>query len=84
MEVRSDAKKGPQVLSPAAVVDRVATQLHAAQPEWLHQLTEEPGRFADLEVSVHQTFQQLADQLVASLLAQATEHSPAVEAAKKN
>jgi hypothetical protein len=83
MEVRADSKKGPQVFAPAAVVDQLAGQLRVAQPEWLRQLTEEPGRFADLEVAVHQAFQQHADQLVASLLAQATQHAPALEAAKK-
>jgi len=34
-------------------------------------------------VTVHQTFQQLADQLVASLLAQATQQSSALQAAQK-
>jgi hypothetical protein len=51
-------------------------------PSWVS-ATEEPSRFADLEVTVHQTFQQLADQLVASLLAQATQQSPALQAAQK-
>lgn len=83
MEVRVDGKTGAKVLAPAAMVDHLAAQLRAAQPAWLRQLSEEPGRFADLEVAVHQAFQQHADQLVASLLAQATQNSPALEAAKK-
>jgi hypothetical protein len=83
MEVRVDSKQGPKVLAPAAMVDHLAAQLRLAQPEWLRQLAAEPGRFADLEVAVHQAFQQHADQLVASLLAQATQQSPALDAAKK-
>ena len=65
MEVRSHSQVGPKVLSPAALVDEVAKQLRSAQPHWLRQLREQPDRFAELEGSVHHTFQQLADQLVA-------------------
>jgi len=83
MEVRSESKAGPQVSSPSELVDGLATQLRTLKQTWLRQLTEEPSRFADLEVTVHQTFQQLADQLVASLLAQATQQSPALQAAQK-
>ena len=83
MEVRSESQAGPQVPSPSQLVDGLATQLRTQQQTWLRQLTEEPNRFADLEVTVHQTFQHLADQLVASLLAQATQPSPAWQAAQK-
>ena len=83
MEVRTESKAGPHVPSPSELVDGLATQLRTQQQTWLRQLTEEPSRFADLEVTVHQTFQQLADQLVASLLAQATQQSPALQAAQK-
>ncbi len=83
MEVRSNSKVGPKLVSPLAMVDTVAAELRAAQSQWLRELREQPERFAELEVSVHQTFQQLADQLVASLLAQATHASPALQAAKK-
>jgi hypothetical protein len=83
MEVRHDSKVGPPVLAPDALLDRVATQLRADHKDWLRQLAAEPGRFADVEQTVHQAFQQLADQLVASLLAQATQQSPALAAAKK-
>jgi hypothetical protein len=83
MDVRSDSKVGPEVVSPNLLVDVLAAELRAAQPQWLRQLREQPERFAALEVSVHQTFQRLADHLVASLLVQATQDSPALEAAKK-
>ncbi len=83
MEVRSNSKMGPEVVCPITAVDELAAQLRAAQPQWLRQLREQPERFAELELAVHQALQQLADQLVASLLAQATQESPALEAAKK-
>jgi len=83
MDVRCDSKVGPPILSPAEMVEQVATQLRSAQSQWFRQLAEEPGRFAELEVAVHQAFQRHADQVVASLLAQASQHSPALDAAKK-
>jgi hypothetical protein len=83
MEVRIDGKEGKSVSSPAQLVDHLAAQLREQQQKWLEQLRREPGRFADLEVAVHHTFQQLADQLMASLLAKATQLSPALEAGKK-
>jgi hypothetical protein len=83
MEVRSNSKGGPQVACPTALVNELAAQVRAAQAQWLRQLRAQPERFADLEVSIHQTFQSWADQLVAGLLAQATQDAPALEAAKK-
>jgi len=47
------------------------------------QLQAQPGSFTDLEKRVHQTFQQMADQLVAGLLAQATAPAEFADAAKK-
>jgi hypothetical protein len=83
MQIRSGGKTGPQVASPPAVVEAIAEQLRSRQSVWLQQLTEQPERFADLEVRVHQAFQQLADQLVAGLLAQASQQSSALDAAQK-
>ena len=83
MQVRSGGKTGPQVPTPPAVVEAIADQLRNQQSAWLQQLTEQPERFADLEVRVHHTFQQLADQLVAGLLAQASQQSSALEATQK-
>jgi hypothetical protein len=83
MEVRIDGKDGKPVSSPTQLVDNLAEQLRTQQQKWLEQLSAEPGRFADLEIAVHHTFQELADQLVASLLAKATQQSPALEAEKK-
>jgi hypothetical protein len=83
MKVRIEGKHGKPVPPPSQLIDQLASQLHIEQQGWLRQLAEDPRRFADLEVSVHHTFQQLAAQLVASLLAQASQQSPALEAAQK-
>lgn len=83
MEVRIDSKEGKPIASPGQLVDNLAEQLRLQQQKWLDQFSADPHRFADLEVAVHHTFQQWADQLVASLLAQATQQSPALQAAKK-
>ncbi len=41
--------------------------------QWVAQLRGEPAQFADLEArKIHRTFQELADQVVAGVLAQAT------------
>ena len=83
MEVRIDSKDGERVPPPSQLIDRLAIQLRSEQRAWLRQLVEDPRRFADLELSVHDTFQQLAAQVVANLLAQASQQSSALEAAKK-
>ena len=83
MDVRIESKDGNPVPPPSQLIDQLASQLRSDQIAWLRQLAADPGRFADLEVSVHHTFQQLAAQFVASLLAQASQQSPALEAAKK-
>jgi hypothetical protein len=83
MEVRIESKDGKPVAPPSQLLDQIACQLHAQQQAWLRQLADRPSSFAELEVTVHHTFQHLAAQLVASLLAQASQQSPTLEAAKK-
>ena len=51
--------------------------------ERLQALQQDPGSFADLEKAVHHAFQQMADQLVAGLLAQATQPEDFAQVAKK-
>ena len=72
MEVRVEGRTGPVVKSVDEVLQQVQEQLQAQRGQWLAQLRAEPGKFADLEARIHQTFQGLADQVVAGVLAQVT------------
>ena len=45
--------------------------MHLKQP-WLERLNRDPASFAQIEVEIHDSFRRLADQMTASLLAEAT------------
>jgi len=83
MEVRMESKKGAAVKGIDPVLAAIHNRLHSHPQEWLRTLTENPGSFVDLEKTVHQAFQQMADQLVAGLLAEATRGDDLAQTAKK-
>ena len=83
MEVRVKGRTGPVVKSVDEVLRQVQEQLQAQRGQWLAQLRAEPGKFADLEARIHQTFQGLADQVVAGVLAQVTAADDFAQDAKK-
>jgi hypothetical protein len=83
MEVRVEGKCGPLVKNVDEVLRQVQQQLRNQQAEWVSQLRDHPARFADLEARIHQTFQGLADQVVASVLAQVTAADDFAQDAKK-
>jgi hypothetical protein len=83
MRVRFDSHAGPDVPQPERIVQEIRDQLAAQQKVWSEQLGRDPASFAELEPQVHQAFQQLADRLVASLLAQAAQQPALQEQAKK-
>lgn len=83
MEVRVHSKKATPLSGIEPVLAEIRQRLQDQPDAWLQKLREQPGSFADLEKSVHQAFQQMADQVVAGLLAQATEPAAFAEAAKK-
>jgi hypothetical protein len=72
MEIRSRSKTGPLVPPLAEVPAKVSQQLDAVKQQWLDQLNRDPASFARLEVEIHDHFRCLADQMTASLLAEAT------------
>jgi hypothetical protein len=82
MEIRM-AKEGPPIVGAGEVLAQMQRQLPARQAEWVRELSRNPGAFADLERSVHNVFQQLADQMVAGLLAEATKPDAWTQDAKK-
>jgi predicted ArsR family transcriptional regulator len=83
MEVRVDGKCGPIVKNVDEVLRQVQQQLRDQQAEWVAQLRDQPATFADLEARIHQTFQGLADQVVAGVLAQVTAADDFAQDAKK-
>jgi hypothetical protein len=83
MEVRLEGASGPMVTNVDEVLRQLQQQLKDQQQGWVAELREYPAKFADLEAHIHQTFQGLADQVVAGVLAQATAAPEFAEAAKK-
>jgi hypothetical protein len=83
MKVRvQDKNEAPlQGMDPALA--EIYKRLQSHPQEWLRSLEKNPAGFADLEKKVHHAFQQMADQLVAGLLAQATKGDDFADNAKK-
>lgn len=83
MEVRMETQKGTVVAGIDPVLTQIQQRLQACPKEWLLALQQDPGKFADVEKEVHHAFTQMADQVVAGLLAEATSDPDFTEAAKK-
>jgi len=83
MEVRVQGKCGPVVKNVDEVLRQVQQKLQDEQKQWVAQLRDHPAKFADLEAAIHRTFQNLADQVVAGVLAQATVTDDFAQDAKK-
>ncbi len=84
MRVRLDNKSGPEVPTLEHSLRQLQTALANQQNIWAQQLAAHPDSFPLLEQHVHQTFQQLADQCVAGLLAHAAAAPALHDQAKKN
>jgi hypothetical protein len=83
MRFRRDSQAGPDVPSPSQALEQIHAQLADQQARWAEQLARDPAAFALLEPQIHLAFGQLADQLVASLLAHAAAQQPLAAAAQK-
>jgi hypothetical protein len=83
MEIRMDSKQAAVVKGIAPVLAEIQQRLRSHPSEWLKTLQENPAAFANLEREVHRVFEQMADRVVAGLLAQATEPAAFADAAKK-
>jgi hypothetical protein len=83
MEIRTRSKTGPLVPSLADITVRLGQQVDAMKQQWLDQLAKDPASFARLEVEIHDHFRCLADQMTASLLAEATTTGDRAEPDKK-
>jgi len=83
MEVRMESKNGTVVNGIDPVLAEIQQRLKAHPKEWLKALEQDPGGLADLEQEIHRIFAQMADRVVAGLLAQATADSAFADTAKK-
>jgi hypothetical protein len=83
MDVRIESMDGPMVKNVDEVLRQLQQQLQGQQQQWVAELRNHPAQFADLEARIHQTFQSLADQVVAGVLAQVTAADAFAQDAKK-
>ena len=83
MEIRSQSKTSPLVPPVAEIPAKLSQQLDAVKQQWLSQLNRDPASFARLEREIHDHFRRLADQMTASLLAEATIVTNQAEPGKK-
>jgi len=84
MEIRLESKKSSPLSGIEPVLSEIEQQLRKEPQAWLKQMEARPESFLELEKSVHRAFQQMADRVVAGLLAQATGPAEFAEAAKKS
>jgi hypothetical protein len=72
MEIRNQSKTGPVVPPLAEIATVLSHQIDDMTQRLLDRLNHDPASFAQIEVEIHDRFRRLADQMTASLLAQAT------------
>jgi hypothetical protein len=83
MERRNQSKTGPVVPPLADIAATLSDQIDDMKQRLLDRLNRDPASFAQIEVEIHDRFRRLADQMTASLLAQATVSGDRAEPEKK-
>ena len=83
MEIRVESKKSTPLTGIDPVLTEIQQRLKAHPKEWLKALQQNPGSLANLEQEIHRAFAQMADRVVAGLLAEATADADFADAAKK-
>jgi hypothetical protein len=83
MEIRVESKKGTPLSGIDTVLLEIQQRLKAHPKEWLKALQQNPGVLANLEQEIHHAFAQMADRVVAGLLAETTAAADFADAAKK-
>jgi hypothetical protein len=83
MEIRNQSKTGPLVPPLAEITATLSRQIDDMKLRLLDRLNQDPASFAHIEVEIHDRFRRLADQMTASLLAEATISGPRAEPEKK-
>jgi hypothetical protein len=72
MEIRTQSKTGPVVASLEDITAELSRQTDSLKQQWRDRLAQDPSSFARLELEIHDHFRHLADQMTATLLADAT------------
>jgi hypothetical protein len=72
MEIRNQSKTGSVVPPLADITATMSDQIDDMKQRLLDRLNRDPASFAQVEVEIHDRFRHLADQMTASLLAEAT------------
>jgi len=83
MEIRNQSKTGPVVPPLAELTATLSHQIDEIKQRLLERLNHDPTSFAQIEVEIRDRFRHLADQLTASLLAEATPSCDRAGPAKK-
>ena len=83
MEIRTQSQTGPVVVPLAELTATLSHQIEDMKQPLLDRLNRDPAGFAQIEVEIHDRFRRLADQMTASLLAEATIAADRAEPAKK-
>ena len=83
MEIRTRSRTGPVVPPLAEIPATLSRQIESMTQSLLDRLNQDPARFAQIEIEIHDRFRQLADQMTASLLAVATISPPRAQPEKK-
>jgi hypothetical protein len=83
MKVRMESNKGTVVAGIDPVLSEIQQRLQSQPTDWLKTLQDNPGKFADLEREIHNTFATMADRLVAGILAEAAAPKEFADNAKK-
>ena len=72
MDIRNQSHTGPGVPPLAEIAATLSRQVDDMKQRLLARLNRDPSCFAQVEVEIHDRFRRLADQMTASLLAEAT------------
>lgn len=83
MEIRVQDKTAKALSGVEPALAEVLARLQKHPEAWLQELRADPSSFVNLEKSVHRAFQEMADQVVAGLLAEVTGPAAFAETAKK-
>ena len=83
MEIRNQSKTGPVVPPLADITATLGRPIDDMKQSLLDRSDQDPAGFAQIEIEVHDRFRHLADQMTASLLAQATNSDARAKPEKK-